>query len=153
VEESGRRSHSPATESEWSVHERVRREAGVRLPATVRWIVLALLGVLIAAGVSIAASSLVSQQIGLDSEPISAGDALAPQAPSPAHRHKEDRQKAPPAKTPTAPPPAETTVPPPASTEPQPPSTVPVVPAPPSGSTPSGGEQDHGSEAGGRADD
>jgi hypothetical protein len=120
------------------------------MPATVRWIVLALLGLLIAAGVSIAASSLVSQQIGLDSEPISAGDALAPQAPSRANRHQGARHKVPPAKTPVAPSPVETTAPPPASTEPQPPSTVPV---PPSGSRPSGGEQDHGGEAGGHADD
>jgi len=122
------------------------------MPATVRWIVLALLGLLIAASVSIAASSLVSQQIGLDSEPISAGDALAPQAPSPAHRQDGARHK-PPAKTPPAPAPTEPTIPPPASTESQPPPTVPAAPAPPSGSTPSGGEQDHGGEAPGHADD
>jgi hypothetical protein len=36
------------------------------------------LGILIAAAVSVAASRLASQQIGLDSEPISAGDALVP---------------------------------------------------------------------------
>lgn len=50
----------------------------MRVPATARWAGLALLGMLIAAGISIAASSLASQQIGLASEPISAGDALAP---------------------------------------------------------------------------
>lgn len=50
----------------------------MRLPPSARWIGLAILGVLIAAGVSIAASSVASQQIGLASEPISAGDALAP---------------------------------------------------------------------------
>ncbi|HEY8808466.1 MAG TPA: hypothetical protein VIM28_00470, partial [Solirubrobacterales bacterium] len=120
----------------------------MKVPATIRWVALALLGLLIAAGVSIAASSLVSQQIGLASEPISAGDALAPKASSRANRHQSPRRKASPAKTPTEPAPAETTAPPPASTEPQspaaPPSTVPVVPAPPSGSSPSGGEQDHG---------
>jgi hypothetical protein len=48
------------------------------VPATVRWLGLALLGILIAAGVAYAASRLASQQIGLASEPISAGDALAP---------------------------------------------------------------------------
>lgn len=50
----------------------------MRIPATMRWVALALLGMLIAAGISIAASHLASQQIGLASEPISAGDALAP---------------------------------------------------------------------------
>jgi hypothetical protein len=121
--------------------------------ATIRWVVLALLGLLIAAGVSIAASSLVSQQIGLASEPISAGDALAPQESSRANSHEAPRRKASPTKTPTEPAPAETAAPPPASTEPQSPSTVPVVPAPPSGSSPSGGEQDHGGGASGHADD
>ena len=125
----------------------------MRVPATIRWVALALLGLLIAAGVSIAASSLVSQQIGLASEPISAGDALAPQASSQANRHHAPRHKASPAKTPTEPAPAETTAPPPASAEPQSPSTVPVVPAPPSGSSPSGGEQDHGGGGSGHADD
>ena len=43
-----------------------------------RWIGLAVLGILIAAAISIAASRLASQQIGLASQPISAGDALAP---------------------------------------------------------------------------
>lgn len=129
----------------------------MKVPATIRWVALALLGLLIAAGVSIAASSLVSQQIGLASEPISAGDALAPKASSRANRHQGPRRKASPAKTPSEPAPAETTAPPPASTEPlspaAPPSTVPVVPAPPSGSSPSGGEQDHGGGGSGHADD
>lgn len=44
----------------------------------ISWIGLALLGIVIAAAVSVAASRLASQQIGLASEPISAGDALAP---------------------------------------------------------------------------
>jgi hypothetical protein len=43
-----------------------------------RWLGLALLGILVAAVVSIAASRLASQQIGLASQPVSAGDALAP---------------------------------------------------------------------------
>ena len=50
----------------------------MRLPATVKWIGLALLGLAIAAAVAIAASNLASQQIGIASESISAGDALAP---------------------------------------------------------------------------
>jgi hypothetical protein len=48
------------------------------MTGTFRWLGLALLGILIAAVISIAASRLASQQIGLDSQPISAGDALAP---------------------------------------------------------------------------
>jgi len=50
----------------------------MRLPATAKWIGLALLGLVIAAAVAIAASNLVSQQIGIASESISAGDSLAP---------------------------------------------------------------------------
>lgn len=46
--------------------------------ATLKWIGLALLGIAIAAAVAIAASGLVSRQIGLASEPISAGEDLAP---------------------------------------------------------------------------
>ncbi len=48
--------------------------------ATIKWVSLALVGLLVAAGVAIAASNLASRQIGLASEPISAGDALAPAA-------------------------------------------------------------------------
>ena len=50
----------------------------MRLPATAKWIGLALLGLVIAAAVAIAASNLVSQQIGIASESVSAGDKLAP---------------------------------------------------------------------------
>ena len=58
--------------------------------SALRWLGLALLGILIAAAVSIAASRLASQQIGLASQPISAGDALAPgqvseKPPRPSH--------------------------------------------------------------------
>lgn len=50
----------------------------MRFPTTMKWVCLALLGLLIASGVAFAASGLVSQQIGIGSESISAGDALAP---------------------------------------------------------------------------
>lgn len=50
----------------------------MRIPTTMKWVGLALLGLLIASAVALAASSLVSQQIGIGSESISAGDALAP---------------------------------------------------------------------------
>lgn len=54
--------------------------------ATAKWIGLALLGVAIAAAVAIAASNLVSRQIGIASESVSAGDALAPAVQSAAQR-------------------------------------------------------------------
>lgn len=51
----------------------------MRLSATTaKWIALALLGLAIAAGVAVAASNLVSRQIGIASESVSAGDDLAP---------------------------------------------------------------------------
>jgi hypothetical protein len=50
----------------------------VTLPATAKWILLALLGLAIAIGVAIAAANLTSQQIGIANESVSAGDALAP---------------------------------------------------------------------------
>lgn len=52
----------------------------MRLPGAVKWTVLALVGLAIAAGVALAASALTSQQIGISAESISAGDALAPHA-------------------------------------------------------------------------
>jgi hypothetical protein len=54
-----------------------------------KWTGLALLGICIAAAVSVAAGSLSSQPIGLTSEPVSAGDKLVPKAvfaPSAPHR-------------------------------------------------------------------
>ena len=71
-----------------------------------RWFALALLGVFVAALVAVLASRLVSQQIGLASEPISAGDALAPRLgrdhggrpkppkpkPKPASRHERESE-------------------------------------------------------------
>jgi len=42
------------------------------------WFALAVLGLVIAAGVSLAASSISSQHIGLSSEPLSAGQGLSP---------------------------------------------------------------------------
>ena len=48
------------------------------LPATAKWVLLALLGVAIAIGLAIAAANLTSRQIGIANESVSAGDALAP---------------------------------------------------------------------------
>lgn len=104
-----------------------------RMVATMRWLGLALLGILIAAAVSVAASRLASQQIGLASQPISAGDALAP-APEKKPSRQTPRQhvgKHPaPTTAPTAPEPA-----------PEPLEPKPAEPAP--AETPSGGESDH----------
>ena len=46
-------------------------------------IALALVGLALTAGITYAASTLVSQPIGLTSEPATAGDSLAPAAPLP----------------------------------------------------------------------
>ncbi len=48
------------------------------LSPTVKWVLLALVGLAIAIGVAVAAANLTSQQIGIASESVSAGDALAP---------------------------------------------------------------------------
>ena len=111
------------------------------MSSTMRWIALALLGVLVAVGVSIAASGLVSQQIGLSSEPISAGDALAPRAVRTTHQQEPRHSTG--ARSPSG----GNSTPPPVTTEAQPPTAEPEPPLP---SSPSGGEGDH---SGGGADD
>jgi hypothetical protein len=89
-----------------------------------RWIGLALAGVLIAAAVAFAASRLASQQIGLASEPVTAGDALAPKAIEHTHptRHSPHRTQSPPTTTTLAEPTesieSPSNTPPPASPEP-----------------------------------
>ncbi|HET7510966.1 MAG TPA: hypothetical protein VFJ65_12045 [Solirubrobacterales bacterium] len=50
----------------------------MRLPASAKWVLLALAGLAIAIGVAVAAANLTSQQIGIASESVSAGDTLAP---------------------------------------------------------------------------
>ena len=45
---------------------------------SLRWVLLAIAGILIAVAVAVAASKLTSQRIGLASEPLEAGEALAP---------------------------------------------------------------------------
>jgi outer membrane biosynthesis protein TonB len=128
------------------------------MPATFRWLGLALLGIVIAAGVSIAASSLASRQIGLASEPISAGDALAPatrtgarQPQRPAHEQgRAEHHKQVPVTPPTpAQPPEETPTPEETTTEPQPPA---PPPSSPGDSGPAGGDHAGGGGSGG-ADD
>jgi hypothetical protein len=114
---------------------------------------------LIAAAISIAASRVASQQIGLASEPITAGDALAPRAqeqkaparPRPRHRvpPKHPNRSVPPTQPtepaqPAAPPaiePAQPVVPP--ATEP-----APSMHADNSGGS-TGGDGEHGGGGGG----
>jgi hypothetical protein len=106
----------------------------MRVPGTVRWVALALLGILIAAGVSVAASRLASQQIGLASEPITAGDALAPANREPRARHRPPRRHRLAHPKPTAPsPPREAR-------------SQPVSPSPPASPSPPG---DDGGRVGG----
>ncbi len=64
----------------------------MRTATTLRWIGLALLGIAVAAAVSVTASRLVSQQIGLASQPISAGDALAPASATVGEKRKRHRR-------------------------------------------------------------
>jgi hypothetical protein len=56
----------------------------VSLSATAKWVLLALAGLAIAIAIAIAAANLTSQQIGIASESVSAGDALAPALQAPA---------------------------------------------------------------------
>jgi hypothetical protein len=132
---------------------------------TLRWIGLALLGIVIAAGVAVAASSLVSHQIGLASEPLSAGDALAPVATHAVHGGKHRRktpvkpattapstEPSPPSESSPAPP--ETSPPAPETISPAPEPTPSPAPAPSSGGHDGGGDTGgEGNSGGGGADD
>jgi hypothetical protein len=64
----------------------------VNLRATVKWVALALVGLAIAIGVAIAAANLTSQQIGIASESVSAGDTLAPSLRTPAEQEEQPGQ-------------------------------------------------------------
>jgi hypothetical protein len=66
------------------------------MPGWFRWTLLALLGLAAAAAISVAASHLVSQRIGLASEPLSAGKELAPpprERSNHGQRHPSDSRK------------------------------------------------------------
>jgi hypothetical protein len=77
----------------------------MRVPGSLRWIALALLGLVIAGAVALAASRLASQQIGIAGESVKAGDSLAPPVTSVHRQQREDRGK--PAPTEPSPKPAE----------------------------------------------
>lgn len=123
----------------------------MRVPATMRWLGLALLGILIAVGVSIAASRLASQQIGLASQPISAGDALAPAAQQRPKRHRPG-QRSGNSKTTTSTEPSRAPSAPPVSSEPPAYSPPPSTPSYEPG-RPSGHDGEHSGGSGGGADD
>jgi hypothetical protein len=86
---------------------------------TVLWVLAAVAGVLLVAGVTAAASSLSTQTIGLSSEPLSAGEDLVPTATpdrtptatsTPARKKRKQRATPTPTPTPTAVPTAVPTV-------------------------------------------
>jgi hypothetical protein len=114
------------------------------LPTALRWVGLAVLGILVAAAVSVAASRLASQEIGLSSQPISAGDALAPPVPRPAESHKAGGPPRAAAPSQPAPPPAPE---PETAPESQP------VPAGPETTTPGGADSGGGDSGGDGGDD
>src|SRR5918995_2841780 len=63
--------------------------------ATLFWTLIAVSGVLLVAGVTLATSKLSTQTIGLSSEPLSAGDELSPEdAATPEPRATADPQAA-----------------------------------------------------------
>jgi hypothetical protein len=64
----------------------------VNLRVTAKWVALALVGLAIAIGVAIAAANLTSQQIGIASESVSAGDTLAPSLRTPEEREDQGGQ-------------------------------------------------------------
>lgn len=143
----------------------------MRLSPTARWIGLALLGILIAAAVAVTGSQLASRQIGIASESVSAGDALAPAFASPHRRsHRGNRRHHRRGRgIETAPAPAELEPPaiapepleaePPAATTTEPAAPVPSAPAESSGGDDGGagagggGSSGGGGSGGGKSDD
>ncbi len=109
--------------------------------ATAKWTLLALLGLAIAIGIAIAAANLTSRQIGIASESVSAGDALAPALNVPGEGKPQGEsgdRSGKPGKGGT------TTIPSPPST------TTTEEPLPPEETT---GPDDHGGEGGGSDSD
>ena len=117
------------------------------MPGWLRWTLLALVGLIAAAAISVAASHLVSQRIGLASEPLSAGRELAPPPRGEARRPNDRRSRSTVApSTTTATTTATTTsTPPPVSTTPSTTTTpYPSGPTTPSApASPSGGGGEH----------
>lgn len=82
----------------------------MKVPTALRWALIALAGLLVAVAVAVLASKLTSQRIGLSSEPLEAGQSLAPPEHGPKDRdgrgHSGDNAQPP---TTTATPPQTTT--------------------------------------------
>jgi len=114
-----------------------------RLRSAAGWAALALLGLVVAAAISLAASRLSSQHIGLSAEPLGAGQSLTPKedgaAQQQSHRHKSKQHA--PAQTQAQPAPVLTQ---PAS--PVQPAPAPTAPHDDSGGDDSGGRGGHGGE-------
>jgi hypothetical protein len=135
------------------------RRGGIWSAAT--WIALALIGLVLAAGVSIAASKLTRQHIGIASEPLSAGRELAPattttpaQRPAARHRHHHRKHHT---STTTTPPPVNPTptpvTPPPVTPAPTPAPSPPATQTPPQHRDDSSGKDDSGGTGSGGAHD
>jgi hypothetical protein len=113
------------------------------MPGWIRWTLLALAGLAVAAAISVAASKLVSQRIGLSSEPLSAGRELAPPPRDGAKRRsRRPRQPTPTPLTTTTTPPTTTSVP---STS-VPYSGPPSTPSPPAPAPSGNGEHEGGDD-------
>lgn len=112
------------------------------VPGTVKWVLLALVGLAIAIGVAIAAANLTSQQIGIASESVSAGDTLAPSLHVPAEKKRGEG----PGRHPE--PPGETT-----PTAPNEPPTTPVEETSPSEEAVEPPSRSEGDDSGGRGSD
>ncbi|MBS1891759.1 MAG: hypothetical protein JST59_10730 [Actinobacteria bacterium] len=126
----------------------------MKLPTTLRWVALALLGLIIAAAVALGASRLASQQIGIASESVSAGDTLAPPitpATKRGQKKSEESGAGKEGKATETTPPAEGTEPAELETEAEPPAEVPAETS--SGDDESGGEGGDGGGAGGGGPD
>ncbi len=83
----------------------------------VTFVVVAAAGLATAVGVTVAATAITDQEIGLDSEPLTAGRELAPAAPARTQRERPRTTTT----TRTAPPAERTTTTPPPSSPPPPP--------------------------------
>jgi hypothetical protein len=123
------------------------------IPAPVAWVALAIVGLVLAAGVSLAASHLSSQHIGLSSEPLDAGQQLVPKTtPSRPAAKQHHRRKHPGSSTPTQITPAPV-LPAPVQPTPTPVQPAPAQPAPQTQTQPhqrddSGGADDSHSSTG-----
>jgi hypothetical protein len=112
-------------------------------------VALALLGLVVAAGISLAASRLSSQHIGLSAEPIGAGQSLTPKEDGAVHKQqpRSHRHKSKHGVTTRTAPPQTQIAPPVQPVQPTPVQPTPVQPAP---VTPQRGDDSGGDDSGGR---